>query len=301
MAYDEEYLDSGCTLPYDPETNFDGSAWTYGTDYVIWIQGVLIAWILFRTQGWTTSANQGFIPLYFLLHSTSYGIGGINHHVSERRDDPTYQPLYITSIVFNIYGSLFLLGIPLSNIVFRGHKLYTYCTIVLGGILLCVLGSVTDTLDFVASGVTMISQFINGLLWGRDAACSTSREQGARLWNAIKVLSVILYFLGGAYFFLVYESTCGYGGYESCFEECTMFSNPVAFNHLAVFHILLIAAFGFHGTAEYFEPTRMSWSSPSEEDHGDSQQKNLPSNATDQPKTSSPQENSEDSDPIFDS
>jgi hypothetical protein len=69
--------------------------------------------------------NKDFITAYFLLSTTAYGIGGINHHITKRKDYPGYEELWSTVLVLAILGASPLLALAFSRI-FPSNKIIIY-------------------------------------------------------------------------------------------------------------------------------------------------------------------------------
>mmetsp|Transcript_18427 Transcript_18427/g.27327 ORF Transcript_18427/g.27327 Transcript_18427/m.27327 type:complete len:285 (-) Transcript_18427:1805-2659(-) len=258
MAYDLEYLESGCTLNYDPATNFDGAAWGYITDYIIWVLGIIFTIALFVKQGF--SPNKGFVPFYFLLSTTAYGVGGIIHQLVERKDDPAFEPLWTLSHTFAILGYASLLAVAISY-AFPGKKFRIYGCLVLG-VALSLIAEFTDTGSMVAQIVGLTVQLMMGIFWSKDAIRQkTDSASPGVYWASIwKVMSVAFQVVGAS-LYLAGRVSCVY---EDCFENC-FFPNPFVFNQNAVFHFGLIMSYALLGIAEIFDPTLLKLNAPAEE------------------------------------
>jgi hypothetical protein len=260
MAFDIEYLESGCTLPFDSATDFDGSAWTYITDYIIWACGVIITISILVRQG--LSPNKGFVPAYFILSTTAYGIGGINHHITKRKDDPAYEGLWSTALVLNILGASPLLAGACSRIL-PGNKIIIYGCLAVGP-LLALIGELTGQSFIIGAVMNVIAQLVLGVFWSKDAVMQRDPNIAGVLWASILKVTSVICVLAGTGVYAMHIQPCGSPGYEECFERCA-FPNPVVFNHIAVFHFGLIASFLLHGIAEFFDPTILKLNTPAQD------------------------------------
>lgn len=260
MGYDKDYLDSDCTVEYDPDTKFDGSAWTYATNYLILGVGLIISIILLNNKGLKTS--KGLMPLFFAMSSIGYGIAGFLHQYIELTSDPLYQPLWNTIFAFEAIGALALFVLALSNI-FPGNK-YLFVAIIILGCVMVVVGSIVNWISFVALGLIGGAWLSLFFVYIKEIK---NNETESKFWNICKIGAGIIYFVGTAVQFFL-GMTCGVGGYEECFVECSAFADPgFGFNHNAVFHILVALSFLIQGIAEYNLPTCFLKKEPDNEEH----------------------------------
>ena len=198
MAYDEDYLDSGCTLPFDEATNFDGAAWTYITDYVIFVFSLICSILIIWKQGFLSSPNHGLVTSYLFLSGITFLVGGITHHVVKRKDSPVYLPLSESSNFIGTIAGAPLLAVALVALILPSK--YTKLAIIIISFVLFLAMAIVA--QFVVSIQSfMVAGLAQGLpwlllifVWIKDIMVSTTASlfKSCMSWTGLKLLSEYL-------------------------------------------------------------------------------------------------------------
>ncbi len=104
--WDQEYLDSGCTLlEYDEETNVDDLPWTYATNFACMVICVaaFVKLVYFPRVGREKSVI--WLPLWFLLTGIGFGVAGVGHILVKTKSDLEKYPIETVSLrLFRIFS-----------------------------------------------------------------------------------------------------------------------------------------------------------------------------------------------------
>ena len=91
--YDQSYIDSGCTLPYDATTKIDSTAGTYLINFAIAVVGIIVTYKI-------SSKCDKSLPLFFALTSVGHILAGIGHIIVQSTEDSYKKPIEMVSYIF---------------------------------------------------------------------------------------------------------------------------------------------------------------------------------------------------------
>ncbi len=248
--WDQEYLDSGCTLDYDEETNVDDLAWTCASNFVVMAIGVaaFVKLVHFPCVGREKSVI--WLPLYFLLTGIGFGVAAIGHILVKTKSDLKKYPIETVSYLFAIGSNILLVllgfamcGVTLSSGV-RWKTVLWWIVVVPISALLIYASFTSITLG---GGVMTLTSLFLIIVY----SVRVFKDGEGKFLNITKALAVGLH-LGSMLIQLFLRGRCGGPAYKNCFEECPL---PEGFNHNALYHFVDAVAFIIWAMAEDITPS----------------------------------------------
>lgn len=265
--YDQEYLDSGCTLDnlYDKNISVDDTLWTYATNFAVTAVCLLNAIFIHRNS--TSTNNQNIMVGFFVFCALAFGIAGFNHALIHEIDHPSKSPIQMATVGLYSMSTVFLtmafLNQNTSNRIIRN-------SVLLLGIGITVYGTVKEGYSLVGTyqvvalffivAISMYTVFVTFFSLVKrknkedntDTSSSRTRNH-ILLFASMKSLAGMIMIISMMIQLLLSEE-CGADGYEVCFKDCPL-PDAGKFNHNALYHVLYLIGVLLFGWAEYKYPT----------------------------------------------
>ena len=253
--YSEEYLESGCTAQYDAQYAVDNTMWTYVSGYTVALMALLSGILIYYAD----KRQSLLMSSYFYLIGFAYLTGGTSAQFSETTNDWQYRVLRPIALVLALFGTACLM---------RSGLLYYFFS-----------GSLFANIIWFSTNVTMLivslvfNSYLIGSIWQVVIYASMAivyfRQSSAELkvgreWLSLKILAMLVTVIGFMVQYIL-EKSCGVGGYQDCFANCSL-SDPTAFNNTAIKNILVATGVLFLAIAEIFLPSHDFWETEFDED-----------------------------------
>ncbi|KAL3902510.1 MAG: hypothetical protein SGILL_010796 [Bacillariaceae sp.] len=262
--FSQEYIASNCTIAFDPFTNVDDTVGTWASNYVIGAIGILLG-IFFLANVYPCRRNPApewpsttiqqqkntalfWQSLYFILTALGYGVAGVHHQVYHSVDSRPEAFVVVPGIL--VIVSMIPLQLSVTEVWDNSRGVRDILRLVHA----CVAAAmviVTVLLEtLLATGFYNLVVLV--VLAGYYIRCFTSSGRSimryiAAMGNAFIIAGLL------AYVFLA--PVCGSEeAYENCFRDCPLPTNPLVFNHNALFHTLVALGLLFQGIGFYWWP-----------------------------------------------
>ena len=257
--YDIDYLESGCTLPYDENTNVDNTTWTWATSYAIAGTAFMSAALIAKKQ----KKRAILMTVFFALTGIGHAVTGASHQFAQTRDSWENQILGLVGVAVILFGNAFFMRTGILFFFFSLSLIAnTLWVCITGGVIaLTIVFDAHQLVAGLALGVTYLGMcmlYCWVLCW--------EKLPGSKWAMFAKVLAMWTN-IGAIVEQFVLSMTCGSGGYADCFEACPL-RNPTVFNQNAIFHILLIGGMFLLTIGEVYLPTHKLWDYYGSDDDG---------------------------------
>lgn len=264
-----EYISSNCTIEFDPSFGVDDTVGTYVTNYLIAALGIPFG-ILFlarvyaccgclvrqhaptkATPPLSTPQNTTLFwqALYFLLAGAGYGAAGLQHQFYHTVDDLPYALQW---------GAVILVGlslVPLQLSVTESWEDESRRVIILSRLVYVGIVVVVVVLTFVFETLMAVGVYNFVVL-----ACTgvyhirCFKRSGCHIMHYISATGNALVMAGLAVQVLL-SPVCGpYEGYKNCFRDCPLPTDPLRFNHNALFHAMVAIGLVFQAIGWWWLP-----------------------------------------------
>jgi hypothetical protein len=245
--FSEEYIASNCTIAFDSSTSVDDTVGTYVTNYLIGVIGILFG-ILFLTKIYhccgcfrredaaecrTQNVALFWQAMYFFLAAAGYGIAGFQHQFYHTKEDLP------DALVFGAASLVALSMVPLKLSITETWNISKTTSTVVRLVYVCIAAAVVIlTVFFETLTAIGIYSFVVLALTAcyyihcfMCKGCQTMRYAAA-MGNAL--------IMAGFMVQVLLAKSCGSEeAYENCFRDCPLPTNPLLFNHNALFHVLV--------------------------------------------------------------
>jgi len=252
ILYDNDYLASGCTIPFDESTNVDNSTWSWSTSYALAALSFISAALVFKQQ----KSKALLMVLYFTFTGIGNAVSGASHQFATSTSEWQYFVLSGVAVGTVLFANALFMR---TGILFFFYDL----SLIANLLWLAINGGVFATSFIfhsqqahVAGLALALTYFVMSMLYGW-VLCAWEKIPGKRWAMLLKILAMWTNIAALVEQFILSE-TCGTGGYENCFQDCP-FSDPIVFNHNALFHILLIGGTFLLTIGELKLPTHVLW------------------------------------------
>lgn len=252
VLFDNDYIDSNCTIGYEESYNVDNTPATYLTNYAIGVIGIIAAAvILFQ------SSKHAFLfvvpmALFFGINGLAYTIGGIGHQLTKQQGDLVGEEILSRlsfSLVVISNSILIAIGVTLvaKNITWVIRVVWVVINLAV------LLHSLIVRSLFYVGALGLIAYFGMSVVY-IALYIRTPSDDGQRCITYItKAVSMVILLAS----FIVQVSLsgkCGRQGdsYENCFQNCPL---PAPnFNHNALFHVIFGVGLGLFAVAQLQQP-----------------------------------------------
>lgn len=225
--YSADFLDSGCTLPYDATTETDNLFWTYATNFVI-VSVCLVAAVVLSLRKLST-ANM---TVFWFLMAVGHSLAGVHHKTTDLVDTTEAYTIPMSLCILLSHGFLLRAGL-LSKTRSRVAMIVWAVAVSAVVIVVCYL----DELLFLGVALAAVYLAMVAIYWP----------------NALKMIAMVICLVG-----LVIQGalngTCGDDGYEECFKDCPL-PDATTFNHNALFHSVWAVGLTLFAIGEWRDPT----------------------------------------------
>lgn len=251
--YDNAYLSSGCTIPFDESTNLDNTTWSWATSYALAGVSFMSAALVFKQQ----RSKALLMILYLSFTGIGNTVAGASQQFGTSANDWQYYVLSGVAVGIVLFANALFMR---TGILFFFYDLSLIANLlwlaINGGIFATTF--IFDSQQAHVAGLALtVTYFAMCMLYGW-VICGWEKIPGKRWAMFLKILAMWTNIAALVEQFILSE-TCGRaGGYENCFKECPL-SDPVVFNHNALFHILLIAGICLLTIGELKLPTHSLW------------------------------------------
>jgi len=276
ITFDQDYLDSGCTLAYDDQTGVDNTVGTYATNFVIAGVCFTAAAKLFKCRG-----DQSHVPdiqeppglhhhghghvqlsLFYLFTAVSFLVGAVNHLIVERKDD--VEKHVTERISYSFYGIasilLFHFGMKLLGVTRTSDgnlKKIIWWSFTVSSLIVLTYFIAIKSILFVGifNIVTCLFMIIVYILQSCEMRGQGNGNTNERKnsYLVLKVLGVVTMIVGPLLQVFL-SPTCGHDAYETCFEDCPL-PDPTVFNHNALFHVVYMFGLIILACVEVISPS----------------------------------------------
>jgi len=253
VLYDEDYIDSNCTIGYEESYNIDNTAATYLTNYAIGVIGFIAAvHILFQ---FSKHAFISGIPmaLFFGINGLAYAIAGIGHQLTKQQDDLVEEQI-LSRLSFA------LVAVSNSILIATGVTLVTknitwVIRIVWVIINLAVLLHSLIAGSLIYVGVLGIIAYFGMSVVYFILYIRTRSDDGQRFIVYITKSVSMVILLVSYIVQITLAGKCGSLGdsYENCFRDCPL-PDASVFNHNALFHVIFGVGLGLFAVAQLLQP-----------------------------------------------
>lgn len=250
--YDNEYLASGCTIPYNENTNVDNLTWTWATCYALAGVAFTSAAVMFTKQ----RKKAILMILFFVITGVGYAVTGASHQFAETREDWEYTVLFQVGTVWVLFGNAFLMRTGILFFFFGLSVLANTLWVAINAGIIAVSIIFQAQQQLVADLALGVTYLCMCILYGW-VMCCWGKLPGSKWSMCAKILAMLANIAALAEQNIL-SKTCGSGGYEDCFADCPL-ANPTEFNHNAISHILLMAGILLLTTGELGLPTHILW------------------------------------------
>jgi len=247
--YDIEYPASGCALSYDENTIVDNTTGTYATAYALAGIALFSAAILACKQ----KKKALLMVLFFLTSGIGYAVTGASHQFAGTQDDWKYRILGKVGVGIILLGNAFLMRTGIL-FFFYGLSLIanTAWIAINGGII--ALAIIFDEQQALVAGLALALTYLGMCVLYVWVMCRWGELPGSKWAMVSKELAMLTNIAG----ILELSGSCGSGGYENCFKDCSL-PDSTAFNHNAIFHVLMIVGLCLLTIGELNLPTHALW------------------------------------------
>jgi len=235
ILYDNEFINAGCPIEdFDPNTSFDTTVGTYLTNYVMTLTCIYVAMQYFRKE----NGRKGHMFYFLILMAVSFGIAGVNHQFSRRKDDIRKVWLERIAFFFVAAANVVLLdfGMKIIESIVTLTWIQTIRLVLSIALSAITIGFTLVTTNTVVIGVMALLVYTIMIAVYSWLLCKVDRGTG-RLLNGLKIAGLITMICGSLIQLMFMESCDSETAYKSCFSTCP-FPYPTVFNSNGLFHVV---------------------------------------------------------------